>query len=96
MGEPATPSVSDIIIPRAHARVNGWAGWRTLEYHDPAEELAFVAKDFKGMLQYHMGVHWYDARPPPRTEPGTLTLLPCNSLCQLAVLWSGSLALARL
>jgi hypothetical protein len=71
MGEPATsaasPTVSDI-IPIAHARVNGWAGWRTLEYHDPAEELAFVAKDFKGMLRYHVGVHWYEranARPPP-------------------------------
>ena len=51
-----SPSNSDLI--KSHARVNGWARWRTLEYADPEEEAAFVAKDFQSMRYVHLGIHW--------------------------------------
>ena len=57
MSAAPSPSNSDVII-KFHARVNGWAQWRTLEYADPAEEAAFVAKDFQSMLNVHLGIFW--------------------------------------
>ena len=55
----AVPASANNDIFRAHARVNGWAWWRTLEYHDFEEEAAFVAADFQSMLRFNLGVHWY-------------------------------------